>query len=483
MRRRHHSAMASPLTLHDDRLFPADPGTREVARRIYATTRELPIISPHGHVPPRWIARNEHFGNPTKLLLTPDHYINRVLHANGVELSELGVGRGDEMTEADNRRAFRLLCEHWADFNGTAMRYWLVDQLVGIFGVDVRPSAATADTIYDTIAARIDEPDFRPRQLMDAFRIEFLATTDDPCDDLGLHAELAADDEFSARHRVVPTFRPDRYLEPARPDWNELVDALGAAAGVDVGTLDGYTQAMVERRRYFKAHGAVSSDHSHADLVTLILDHDEAARLYDRARRGRATADEALALRRHLFTDQARLACEDGLTMTVHPAVVRNHDAGAFARYGADVGGDIPAKLEATRGLQQLLNAYGNDPNLNLVLFTLDEDVYSRELAPLAAWYRSVYIGVPWWFVDAPESIMRFKQDVTEMAGFSRISGMVDDTRAFCSIPARHDMSRRLDAAHLAGLVTAHRLDEDEALDQARALVVDNPTRIFKLGR
>lgn len=475
--------MASPLTLHDDRLFPADPGTREVARRIYAVTRELPIVSPHGHVPPRWIARNEHFGNPVKLLLTPDHYINRVLHANGVDLSDLGVGRGDEMGEADNRRAFRLLCEHWTDFNGTAMRYWLVDQLVGIFGVDVRPSAATADTIYDTIAARIDEPDFRPRQLMDAFRIEFIATTDDPCDDLGLHTELAADTEFSARHRVVPTFRPDRYLEPARPDWNELVDALGDAAGVDVGTLDGYTQAMAERRRYFKAHGAVSSDHSHADLVTLILDHDEAARLYDRARRGLATADEALALRRHLFTDQARLACEDGLTMTVHPGVVRDHDADAFARYGADVGGDIPAKLEVTCGLQPLLNAHGNDPNLNLVLFTLDEDVYSREIAPLAAWYRSVYIGVPWWFVDAPESIMRFKQDVTEMAGFSRISGMIDDTRAFCSIPARHDMSRRLDAVHLAALVTAHRLDEDEALDQARALVVDNPTRIFKLGR
>ncbi|WP_315334896.1 glucuronate isomerase [Propionibacterium acidifaciens] len=371
--------MASPLTLNDDRLLPPDPGTRGIARRIYATTRELPIISPHGHVPPRWIARDEHFGNPARLLITPDHYINRVLHANGVELSELGVGRGEEMTEADNRRAFRLLCEHWTDLNGTAMRYWLTDQLVGIFGVRVRPAAETADAIYDTIAARLDEPGFRPRRLMDAFRIRFLATTDDPCDDLGMHAEIAADEEFSARHRVVPTFRPDRYLEPARPDWNELVDAL--------------------------------------------------------------------------------------------------------ARYGADVGGDIPLALEATRALGPLLNAYGNHPGLHLVLFTLDEDVYSREFAPLAAWYRSVHLGVPWWFVDAPESIMRFKRGVTEMAGFSRISGMVDDTRAFCSIPARHDMSRRLDAAHLADLVATHRLDEDEAIEQAGALVVDNQVRIFKLDR
>ncbi|WP_316667428.1 glucuronate isomerase [uncultured Propionibacterium sp.] len=475
--------MAPKLTLHDDRLFPADPASRDVARRIHAVTRGLPIISPHGHVPPRWLARNEHFGNPTRMLLTPDHYINRVLHANGVDLSDLGVGRGDEMTEADNRRAFRLLCEHWSDLNGTAMRYWLTDQLVGIFGVDVRPSAETSDAIYDVIAARLDEPDFRPRQLMDAFRIRFIATTDDPCDDLGPHAELAADGGFSEAHRVVPTFRPDRYLEPARPDWNELVDALGAAAGADVGTLDGYTRAMAARRQYFKDHGAVSSDHSHADLVTLVLPHDEAARLYDRARRGRASADEALALRRHLFTDQARLACEDGLVMTVHPAVARNHDADAFEHYGADVGADIPVGLEATRALQPLLNAYGNDPDFNFVIFTLDEDVYSREIAPLAAWYRSVYIGVPWWFIDAPESIMRFKREVTEMAGFSRVCGMIDDTRAFCSIPARHDMSRRLDAAHLADLVVTHRLDEDEAVEQAGALVVGNPMRIFKLDR
>lgn len=473
--------MAHQLTLDEDRLFPADPATRAVARRIHATTRELPIISPHGHVPPRWIARDEHFGDPTRLLITPDHYVNRILHANGVELSELGVAQ-EAMTEADSRRAFRLLCGHWTDFNGTAMRYWLTDQLVGIFGVHVRPSAATADAIYDTIAARLDDPEFRPRRLMERYGIRFLATTDDPCDDLSLHDELAADKEFSARHRVAPTFRPDRYLEPARPDWNGLVDALGAAAEVDTSTLDGYTRAMAERRHYFKEHGAVSSDHSHADLVTLILPHAEASRLYDRARRGVATADEALALRRHLFTDQARLACVDGLTMTVHPAVARNHDEDAFARYGADVGADIPLRLEATRALRPLLNAYGNDPGLHLVLFTLDESLYSRELAPLAAWYRGVYIGVPWWFIDAPEAIMRFKRDVTEMAGFSRISGMIDDTRAFCSIPARHGMSRRLDAAHLAELVTAGRFDEDEAVEQARALVVDNPVKIFRLG-
>lgn len=473
--------MVAELSLDDDRLFPPDPTTRQLTRRIYATTRQLPIISPHGHVPASWIAQDESFDNPTKLLLTPDHYIFRLLHANGVEPSDLGVGRTEPLTEAENRRAFRIFCEHWTDFNGTAMRYWLTDQLVGIFGVRLRPSAETADAIYDAIAEKLTSPDFRPRALMDAFNIAFLATTDDPCDDLHFHEQINQDADFAAHHRIVPTFRPDKYLEPGRPDWNELVDALGVAADVDTATYAGFVEAMRRRRAYFQAHGAVSTDHAHIDLESIVLPEDEAARLYDAARRRRGTQQDYLTLRRHLFTQQAMLAAQDGLTMTVHPGAHRNHDAASFASYGPDTGSDIPQQLEVTNALKPLLNAYGNDPNLHLVLFTLDEDTFSREIAPLAGWYRSVYIGVPWWFIDSPSGILRFKEAVTEMTGFSRISGMIDDTRAFCSIPARHDMSRRLDAVHLAQLVAGHRLDEDEAIDQARMLVIDNPTKVFKL--
>ncbi len=468
------------LILHDDRLFPPDDRTRQIARSIYAQTRDLPIISPHGHVPPRWLADDVSFGNPTRLLLTPDHYINRILHANGAELSELGVpvARTD-MTEQDNRRAWRIFCTNWAAFNATAMRYWMTDQLVGLFGVGKRPSAETADEIYDTIQAWIDT--HRPRQLMAQFNISFLATTDDPCDDLAQHARLAADTGFSGRHRVAPTFRPDRYLEPDRRDWNDLIDRLGEVSGIDTGSLAGYTAAMENRRAYFAAHGAVSSDHSHDDLRAEYLPDGDAERLYGKARAGQIGRGEADALRRHLMMDQARMATEDGLTLTLHPAVLRDHDSATARVYGADVGCDIPFRVEFTHALRPMLNAFGNHPNLNLVLFTLDEDTYSREIAPLAGFYRSVYIGVPWWFIDAPESIMRFKQAVTEMAGFSRISGMVDDTRAFCSIPARHDMMRRLDAAHLAGLVAVHRLAEDEAIEQAVELVSANPAKVFKL--
>ncbi len=472
--------MAPELTLHDDRLFPADEGVRQIARRIYAETRHLPIISPHGHVPPAWIADDMSFDNPTRLLLTPDHYINRILHANGVELSHLGVPMTRPlMSEDENRAAWRTFCSHWSDYNGTAMRYWMTDQLVGVFGVTQRPSAETADQIYDTIQAWIDT--HRPRALMDEFNISFIATTDDPCDDLAQHVQLAEDTEFSAKHRVAPTFRPDKYLEPARADWNDLVDRLAEVSGADTETLAGYTAAMENRRDYFKQRGAVSTDHSHADLVAEYLDAATAERLYAKARRREITGDEATALRRHLMMDQVRMASEDGLTLTLHPAVLRDHDPATAKEYGADVGCDIPYPVEVTRALRPMLNAFGNHPNLNLVVFTLDEDVYSREIAPLAGFYRSLYIGVPWWFIDAPESIMRFKQAVTEMGGFSRISGMIDDTRAFCSIPARHDMMRRLDAAHLAGLVAVHRLDEDEAIEQAIKLVDDNPKKVFKL--
>ena len=471
--------MARAMTLNPDRLLPADPTTRDVARRLYQQVKDLPIISPHGHVPPVWIADDVPFGNPTSLFLTPDHYINRIMHANGVELSELGVPVGSEFSDEQSRNAWRTFCSHWGDYNGTAMRYWMQDQLCGIFGIDVRPSAETADEIYDAIDAQLMTDAMRPRALMDSFDISFIATTDDPCDSLEHHRKIADDPSFT--RRVVPTFRPDKYLEPAREDWNQLVDALGEAAGVPVDSLAGYTEAMENRRAFFKQHGAVSTDHSHPDLGTVRLDQVDADALYSKARKGEASEAECVRLRQYLLTDQIRMATEDGLTLTLHPAVYRGHDTGATSRYGADVGNDIPVKLEVTRAVQPALEQFGNHPNLNLVIFTLDEDVFSREIAPLAGWYRSVYMGVPWWFIDAPESIMRFKQSVTEMGGFTRVSGMIDDTRAFCSIPARHDMSRRLDCAHLADLVVKHRLDEDEAVDSLLNLVSNNPKKVFKL--
>ncbi|MFS0701400.1 glucuronate isomerase [Cellulomonas sp. 179-A 4D5 NHS] len=466
------------LTLDPDRLLPADAALRPIARELYDAVRELPIISPHGHVPPQWLADDVPFADPTSLLITPDHYVTRMLHAQGVQLAELGVGQGALGPEA-SRAAFRLLCTHWAAYRGTPVKLWFESGLVDVFGLDLAPSAETADALYDAIAERIATPAFRPRALYERFGIEVLATTDDPADDLRHHEKLAADPTWHGR--VVPTFRPDKYLEPATPAWNGLVDRLGEVTGVDTGSYAGWVAAMEDRRAFFAAHGATSSDHSHRDARLEPLPVAEAERLYAAARSGTVTRDEGDTLRRDLMFQMARMASEDGLVMTLHPAVHRNHHAPTFDRYGADVGADIPVAVEFTDALQPVLSAFGTSPRFRLVLFTIDETVYSRELAPLAGFYPSVYVGAPWWFIDSPEAMGRFRGAVTESAGFTKTSGFIDDTRAFLSIPARHDVNRRMDSAFLARLVADHRLTLDEALDTAVDLVVTNPRKAFQL--
>ena len=471
-------AATSELRLHPDRLLPSEPGLRSTARQLYESVKDLPIISPHGHVPARWLADDTPFHDPTSLLITPDHYVNRLLHAHGVELSALGVGQG-ALTEEASRTAFRILCSHWSAYRGTPVRFWLDAQLAEIFGVTERPSTETADRIYDQIAGGLASPEFKPRALHEKFKIQVLATTDDPCDDLAAHQFLRDDETWHGR--VVPTFRPDKYLEPASPTWNADVDRLAEVAGVDTGDYAGYVTAMENRRQYFKDNGAVSADHSHFDAHTDTLEVAEAERIYDQARRGEVSEVEATALRRHLVSEMARMACDDGLVMTLHPGVRRNHHLATFERYGPDVGTDIPVQMEFTDALRPMLNRYGTHPNFQLVVFTLDETVFSREIGPLAGFYPSVFAGVPWWFIDAPEAIRRYRAAITESAGFAKTSGFIDDTRAFCSIPARHDMSRRLDAGFVAQLVAEHRLGEDEAIEVMHDLVVTNPRRAFKL--
>ena len=480
-RHAHHERMttaAPPLRLHPDRLLPPDAGVRAIARRLYGAVRDLPILSPHGHVDPRLLLDNQPFADPASLFVTPDHYVTRLLHASGVPLDALGVGRGP-LGEAEAREVWRLLCGHWDAYRGTPVRFWLEAELADIFDVSVRPSAKTADAIYDQVADRLATDGYRPRALYDRFRIQVLATTDDPADDLAAHAALAADPTWPGR--VVPTFRPDRYLEPAQPGWREAVARLGEVADTDTGDYAGLVAALEARRRTFVEHGAVSADHSHVDVRTDPLEPSEAARIYRTALAGEATEAEATALRRHLLLEMARMSCDDGLVMTLHPGVRRGHHGPTTAAFGADTGNDIPIPVEFTDALRPLLERYGTHPNLHLVVFTMDETVFSRELAPLAGFYPAVYVGVPWWFLDAPEAIRRFRAAVTETAGFSRTSGFVDDTRAFCSIPARHDMSRRIDAGWLAQLVAEHRLDEDEATETALDLVSGRPREVFKL--
>jgi glucuronate isomerase len=463
------------LELHPDRLFPPDPTTRAIARRLHATVHGLPLISPHGHVDPTLLVDDRPFQDPATLFVTPDHYVKRLLHADGVDLGTL---LGDELTEDRAREIWRLLCSRWALFRGTAVAYWLEYELAEVFGTTLRPSAATADALYDELAARLAEPQFRPRALYERFGIEVLATTDDPADDLAAHRALRDDPGW--RGRVVPTFRPDRYLEPARESWVRDVDRLGEVTGCDVDTYGGYVLALESRRAYFREHGATSADHSHVDVGTEPLEPAAAERIYREARAGTVSAQDATGFRRHMLCEMARMSTEDGLVMTLHPGVRRDHHGPLAARYGADQGHDIPLRIEFTDALRPLLERFGTHPRLHLVLFTLDENTFSRELAPLAGFYPTVFVGAPWWFLDAPGAIARWRAAITDTIGFGRTSGFVDDTRAFCSIPARHDLARRLDAAHLAGLVSEHRLAEDDAHEAMLALV-EQSRRVFRL--
>lgn len=462
--------------LDPDRLLPVDPQSRAIARDLYESVAELPIISPHGHVDPRLLLDNPAFADPAELFIATDHYVTRLLHAAGVDLADLGAGTA---SAPDPRTVWRRFTENWHLFAGTASGYWLTHELVTLFGIDVEPSAQTSDAIYDTIAEHLARDDYRPRALFERFRIEVLATTDDPLDDLAAHAALAADPSF--RGRVLPTFRPDAYLDPEAPGFADRVVRLADSANAAPDNFAGYVEALRARRAYFIANGAVSADHGVRETYTTDIDDADAAALFRSAVRGELDARGAREFRGAMLMRMAQMSVDDGLVMTIHPGVHRNHSRPTFERFGPDTGHDIPMRTSYTEDLRPLLDRYGLERGLHLVLFTVDETSFSREIAPLAGFYPSVFIGAPWWFLDAPDAVMRFRGAVTETAGFYRGSGFIDDTRAFLSIPARHDMARRLDAGYLAHLVGTGRVPLPAAQRIAVDLVDSIPRRTFKL--
>lgn len=461
------------LELHPDRALPAGGEIRETARRIYRTVAGLPLVCMHGHIEAAVLADDSSFDDPAQLLVVPDHYVTRMLASQGIPLDQMGVASVDgSRSEVDSRAIWRLFCAHWHLFRGTASRYWLEHELVEVLGVDLVPSTETADTIFDQISARIREPDFRPRALLDRFNIGILATTDSAVADLRHHARLR-EEGFGAR--VVPTFRPDALVHLRHGGWRDQLNRLAELSGEDTTTYDGYLEALRLRRQAFVAAGGLATDHGHATPDTTPLPLKDARRIFDRAGDALATEEEEVAFAGHMLCQMAAMSCDDGLVMQIHPGVVRDYDSKVHATFGTDQGFDIPVAAEFTRALRPILERFGHNPRFRLVLFTIDEATYSRELAPLAGAYPSVRLGAPWWFLDSPDGMRRFRELVTETAGFYNTSGFVDDTRAFLSIPARHDLARRIDAGYLARLVVEHRLDEDEAVETATDLAYRLP--------
>ncbi|HEV7837788.1 MAG TPA: glucuronate isomerase [Gemmatimonadaceae bacterium] len=467
--------------LSEDRYFDPDPTIRRHARALYEETRALPLVSPHGHVDPAILANNDQFADPASLLITPDHYILRLLYSRGVPLETLGVRAIDgsaTVTETDPRKIWRTFADHWHLFRATPTRAWLEYEIYELFGVTRKLDSASALQVYDTIAERLKSPEFRPRALFKRFNIEVLATTDAASDTLDHHKALRATDPAT---RVIPTFRPDALFRIAAPGWSGEVATLGRTTGVTIGDCNGLVNALARRRADFKTLGATATDHAVLEPRTERLSEAEAETLFAKAVEGVATPKDQSNFEAHLLMEMARLSIEDGLVMQLHAGAMRDHNELVFRRFGSDRGGDIPVATEFTRNLRPLLNAYGNDPRFQLIVFTLDESTYGRELAPLAGHYPALLLGAPWWFNDSIEGMARFRRHATETAGIENTAGFTDDTRAFCSIPARHDLARRVDANYLGGLVARHVIDMTDAREMASMMAYDLARRAYRL--
>lgn len=459
--------MTRPLELHPDRLFPADPDTRAIARTLYAGIRDLPIVSPHGHTDPRWFATDAPWENATTLLLAPDHYVFRMLYSQGVSLDALAIPNRGGTPATDPRAAWRTFAAHYDLFRGTPTRMWLDHVFAEVFGIDVRLEADTADHYYDMINAQLATDAFRPRALFDRFRIDFLATTEGAQDSLDPHHAIRASGWGG---RVVTTYRPDGVIDVEHEQFAGALETFAALTGEDVHSWSGYLAAHAKRRADFRAAGATATDHGHPTARTANLSQAECEALFARIVGNRWDAADAELFRAQMLTEMAKMSVEDGMVMQIHPGSFRNHNAGLFASHGRDKGADIPVRTEYVQALKPMLDVVGNERDLTIILFTLDESVYARELAPLAGHYPCLKLGPAWWFHDSPEGMRRFREMTTETAGFRNTVGFNDDTRAFLSIPARHDVARRVDCAFLARLVAEHRIEDWEAAELAQEL-------------
>jgi glucuronate isomerase len=470
---------AGAWTLSPDRCFDPNPAQRELARRLYAAVKDVPLVCPHGHVNAQLLADPDaRFGSPAELFIIPDHYVVWMLYSQGVPMEDLGVPTRDGTpVETDHRRIWQRFAEHFYLFRGTPTGLWLMDELINVFGVDEPLNGDTAQRIYDRLESQLVRPEFTPRALLKQFNIEVLCTTDSAADPLEQHRRLHADGVSLVR----PTFRPDAVTNLDTPGWRTHMQALGQAAGVEVSSYRAFIQALESRRAYFKALGATATDHAAVTAHTECLTEREAAELFNRALHGRATQSDAARFTAHMLIEMARMSVEDGLVMQLHVGSLRNHNAQIFARFGPDMGADIPTQADWTHGLRALLNSYGNDRRLQLILFTLDESSYSRELAPLAGHYPALLLGPPWWFFDSVNGIRRYLDLVVETAGIYNTAGFNDDTRAFASIPARHDMWRRVTCNWIAGQVLQGLVSEADAGELAQAFACRLARRAYRL--
>jgi glucuronate isomerase len=488
--------------LNPDRLFDPEPIRRALARKLYETVKSLPIVSPHGHVDARFFAEpSATFGSPADLFIIPDHYVFRMLYSQGIPLESLGIppspltplpnkemGAEDGVrVEIDHRKIWHLFCSNFHLFRGTPSGIWLTHELDEVFGIDGTPSAANADQLYDAISEKLSSPDYSPRKLFERFNIKVLATTNAATDPLTAHQQIRASgwplqQAQGGARKIIPTFRPDALVNLLTPGWRDDLSLFSQTSGMNVVDYVSFVRALEERRRFFKSMGATATDHAAESAQTEELSPAEAEIIFQRALKGQVTPADAARFTAHMLIEMARMSVDDGLVMQLHVGSLRNHNDAIVSTLGADKGADIPVQTEFTHSLRPLLNKFGNDSRLTLILFTLDETTYARELAPLAGHYPAVKLGPPWWFHDSPNGMRRYFDQVLETAGLYNTVGFNDDTRAFCSIPARHNVWRRVSCDWLAGLVLQGRVDEADAFEMASEMAVGLARKAYKLG-
>lgn len=471
--------MSEPLVLNEYRFFDSDPTIRKIAHELYNNIKDLPIVSPHGHVDPSLFAENKPFPDPTQLILIPDHYVFRMLYSQGISMESLGVPTADgSAVETDHRKIWQIFANNFFLFNGTPSGVWLNHEFYEVFGIREKLTGKNAQKIYDQIQDKLNTPEFLPRSLFEKFNIEVLTTTDGAEDTLIQHQKIR---NSGWKGHVIPCFRPDAVVNMMQDTWNKKIMELSEVSGIEINSFKTYIRALEDRRAFFKQMGAVSTDQAALTPYTKELSSREVDEIFQRALKHKATARDAMLFTAHMFMEMARMSIEDGLVMQIHPGSFRNHNRTVFKKFGPDKGCDIPVQTEYTNNLSELLNKYGNDSRLKLIVFTLDETSYARELAPLAGHYPAMKLGPAWWFNDSIEGMMRYRLQVTETAGIYNTVGFNDDTRAFPSIPARHDVSRRVDSSFLAYLVARHVIDLSDARHLSKAMAYELVKKAYNL--
>jgi glucuronate isomerase len=459
--------------LSPDRFFEPETKQKNIALDLYARIKDLPIVSPHGHVDPALFSdTRQNFGNPVELLIQPDHYLLRMFYSQGIPYDRF-------LSKGDPRQIWQLFAENFYLFRGTPSGAWFTHELEAVFGITEKLNSDSASRIYDQIEVALASPAYSPRTLFKTLNIEILATTDSAEDSLQHHQAIRASGWDG---RIIPTFRPDVVINLLAPGWHEKINQLSSASGVDVTSYQAFIHALEQRRAFFKSLGATATD---SGVVSPAIEHlppRAAEELFQRALKGEATPSDAELFTAHMLMELARMSAEDGLAMQIHPGSLRNYNPEIFAQYGADKGFDIPVGTEFTRNLSLLLERFGNHPNFSLLLFTLDESTYTRELAPLAGAYPCVKLGPPWWFHDSWNGMRRYFDQVMETAGMYNTCGFNDDTRAFLSIPARHDVWRRAAANWLAGLLVRGIIDLQDAESMIMDLAVGLARKAYRLG-